>query len=57
MCSYTDIKDSRVDLCDLDVMNELLDVQRYNQERIVEHERRKQEDAVRRQNAWPMAGR
>jgi hypothetical protein len=30
LCSYTDVKFSRVDLCDLAAMNELIDIKEYN---------------------------
>ena len=30
LCSYTDVSESRVSLCDIAVMNELLDVRAYN---------------------------
>lgn len=33
LCTYLDIKENRVDLCDLDRMNELILVRRINQHR------------------------
>ena len=30
LCHYRDVSESKVDLCDLAIMNELLDVKEYN---------------------------
>lgn len=40
MCSYRDVSESRVDLGDLAVMNELLDVQDYNNRLAIEAQQR-----------------
>lgn len=54
LCSYRDIVESRVDFCDLAVMNELLDVQQINQRRWLEHERNRPEEPMTQ--ALPLHG-
>lgn len=43
LCTYRDVTENRVDLCDIATMNELLDLQRSNDRRVQEYEQRKQE--------------
>lgn len=53
LCSYRDVTENRVDLCDIATMNELLDVRSYNERVLLEEHQKQRERAARSPGPWP----
>ena len=52
LCSYRDVNESRVDLCDIAIMNELLDVQTINNRIRAEDEEKRQRREQQMNQPW-----